>query len=172
RLARHQMHRPGDDLRGRHAWQGVPVRHRRSHDGGRMAHLPMRQPPRGQIHHLPDDNCRVAALLLWQLLLLAGEPHRRVWPVGGPVLWFYDYGCGSYTDQGYAGILWRNNSYAHPGGCTYAFYTVNSFATGLNGAGDVCGYNSFPIVWPDGANSDTMASVLSTPGFTYGQAKA
>src|SRR5439155_26699482 len=48
---------------------------------------------------------------------------------------FYDYGCGSYTDQGYAGILWRNNSYAHPGGCTYAFYNLNSFATGLNGAG-------------------------------------
>ncbi|PYK96847.1 MAG: hypothetical protein DME19_18350 [Verrucomicrobia bacterium] len=55
---------------------------------------------------------------------------------------FYDYACGSYSDQGYAGILWRINSVVHPGGCTFAYYTVNSFATGLNSIGDVCGYNS------------------------------
>src|SRR5439155_26793537 len=74
-----------------------------------------------------------------------------------------------------AGILWRNNSYSNPGGCGFAYTTLNTFATGLNEFGDVCGYNSasiYPIAWPDGAYSDTSFTRLSTPGFTSGQARA
>jgi probable HAF family extracellular repeat protein len=49
-----------------------------------------------------------------------------------------------------------------------------TFATALNGFGDVCGYGygPVPLAWPDGANSSVFWTQLSTPGFTYGQAMA
>jgi hypothetical protein len=74
--------------------------------------------------------------------------------------------------------LWQNNSISLPGYCPGVDVT-NTFATGLNGAGDVCGRLNYPgtnpyipIVWPDGANSSGIYSSLTVPGFTSGQATA
>ena len=96
---------------------------------------------------------------------------NRVDPFGratGQSYGYYDFNCGGFH-QDLSAAFWQNNAILNPGLCLFT-PDERGFATALNGAGDVCGYNGSnrPIAWPDGANSATYPITLSTPGFTTG----
>jgi len=96
----------------------------------------------------------------------------------------FSVNCSYSASPGTAAALWKGNSIGLPGGCTsfVTSYMAKTVATGLNGAGDVCGYYPVshpyygqlhqPIVWADGADANINWSYLGLAGYLQGYATA